>query len=72
MFTYEYHILHKQGDKLMQTNEIITTEEASKILYVTPYTIREYIKKGMLKAKKLGKQYLISRKEVDNLLQELL
>ncbi len=56
----------------MEKQQIITTEEASKILYVTPYTIREYIKKGMLKAKKLGKQYLISRKEVENLLQELI
>jgi len=56
----------------MENPQIITTEQASKILYVTPYTIREYIKKGMLKAKKLGKQYLIPKAEVENLLEELL
>lgn len=56
----------------MGKTNIMTTEEASKILYVTPYTIREYIKKGMLKAKKLGKQYLIPQSEVENLLDELL
>ena len=55
----------------MQKTDIITTEEASKILYVTPYTIREYIKKGMLRAKKLGKRYLILKSEVENLLEEL-
>jgi excisionase family DNA binding protein len=56
----------------MKVNEIISTEEASKILYVTPYTIREYIKKGLLKAKKIGKRYLIAKSEVDKLLSDLL
>ena len=56
----------------MTKTDIITTEEASKILYVTPCTIREYIKKGMLKAKKSGKEYLIPKSEVENLLDELI
>lgn len=56
----------------MQVNEIISTEEASKILYVTPYTVREYIKKGLLKAKRIGKKYLIRKSEVEKLLEDLI
>ncbi len=55
----------------MQDNEIISTEEAAKILYVKPYTVREYIKKGLLKAKKIGKRYLIRKSEIDKLLKDL-
>lgn len=55
----------------MQLNEIISTEEASKILYVTPYTVREYIKRGLLKATKIGKRYLIRKSEVFKLLEDL-
>ncbi len=55
----------------MSLNEIISTEDAAKILYVTPYTVREYIKKGLLNAKKLGKRYLIRKEDVQKLLSDL-
>lgn len=55
----------------MQANEIISTEDASKILYVTPYTVRVYINKGLLKATKIGKRYLIRKSEVMKLLGDL-
>jgi len=60
-----------QGLKQMNLNDFIVTEEAAKILYVTPYTVREYIKKGLLKARKLGKRYLIKRTDVQKLLEDL-
>ena len=55
----------------MQMNEFITTEEASKVLWVTAYTIREYIKKGKLKAVRIGKHYLIAKAEVEKLLNTM-
>ena len=55
----------------MKTNEFITTEQAAKILWVTAYTIREYIKSKKLKAKRIGKRYLIAKSEVEKLLEDL-
>ncbi len=51
--------------------EVITTEEAAKRLYVTPYTVRKYIRRGLLKAIKLGKHYLIEPEEVTAMLKRL-
>lgn len=51
-------------------NDYITTEQAAGILYVTAYTIREYIKAGKLKAAKIGKRYLLSRSDVVNFLSQ--
>ncbi len=55
----------------MGLNELITTEEAAKILWVSSYTIREYIKQKKLKAKKIGKRYLIDKSDVESLLSDL-
>lgn len=56
----------------MNSNEFITTDETAKLLFVTPYTVREYIKAGKLKAARIGKRYLLKKDEVLNFLNELI
>jgi excisionase family DNA binding protein len=41
----------------MATKEILTTDEAAEFLSLTPYTIREYAKKGIIPARKVGKSW---------------
>lgn len=50
-----------------QDNNLVTTEEAAKMLYLSRDTIREYIKKGKINAFKSGKQYLIPKENVQDL-----
>jgi excisionase family DNA binding protein len=49
----------------------INTEEVAKQLWMTPYTIRKYIRQGILKAVRMGKHYLIPQEEVDRLLKNM-
>jgi PTS system nitrogen regulatory IIA component len=41
----------------MNAKEILTTDEAAEFLSLTPYTVREYAKKGLLPARKVGKSW---------------
>jgi len=41
----------------MQTKEVLTTDEAARFLSLTPYTLREYARKGLIPARKLGKSW---------------
>ncbi len=50
---------------------LITTQETAKRLYTTPYTVRKYIRRGLLEAVKLGKHYLITEKAVEEFLERL-
>lgn len=45
-------------------NEVYTTEEAQKLLKVSPSTMMRFIKSGVIQAAKLGKQYRIMGKEL--------
>jgi excisionase family DNA binding protein len=49
----------------------INTEEVAKQLWMTPYTVRKYIRKGILQAVRIGKQYLIRQEDVNRLLEEM-
>lgn len=49
----------------------ITTQEAAKRLYTTPYTVRKYIRQGLIDAVKLGKHYLITEEAVAEFLERL-
>ena len=49
----------------------LNTEDASKRLYTTPYTIRKYIRQGKIAAAKIGKNYLIKLEEIERFLQEM-
>lgn len=47
-----------------------TVLELSKVLHVTPDTVRKYIKENRIKATKVGLNFLISQKEVMRFLGE--
>ncbi|MBN1688191.1 MAG: helix-turn-helix domain-containing protein [Candidatus Omnitrophica bacterium] len=48
----------------MNENEIYTLEETQKILKVSSSTMTRLIKKGIIRAAKVGKQYRILGKEI--------
>jgi excisionase family DNA binding protein len=41
----------------MDSKEVLTTNEAAEFLSLTPYTLREYAKKGLVPARKVGKSW---------------
>lgn len=49
-------------------DEILTAEQVAHILQVHPFTVLKFIKKGKLKASKLGRVYRIRRSDVDKFL----
>ncbi len=52
-----YYALGVQGELHMETKEVLTTEEAAEFLSLTPYTIRDYARKGIIPARKVGKSW---------------
>lgn len=52
----------------IKPNEVYTTEEAQRILKVSPSTTMRLIKKGIIRTAKVGKQYRILGKELLRLL----
>lgn len=56
----------KQGRLNMEIkfNEVYTTQEAQKILKISPSTVMRLIKKGIIRSAKVGKQYRILGKEL--------
>ena len=48
----------------IKANEVYTTQEAQKLLKVSPSTTMRLIKKGVIRAAKVGKQYRIMGKEL--------
>ena len=48
----------------IKANEVYTTQEAQKILKVSPSTTMRLIKKGIIRTAKVGKQYRIMGKEL--------
>ncbi len=45
-------------------NEIYTTQETQKLLKISSSTIKRMLKKGLLRANKIGKQYRIMGHEI--------
>ena len=41
----------------VDAKEILTTDDAAEFLSLTPYTVREYAKKGIIPARKVGKSW---------------
>ena len=41
----------------MVDKEVMSTDEAAEFLGLKPFTVRKYAKKGLIPAKKLGKQW---------------
>jgi excisionase family DNA binding protein len=52
----------------IKSHEVYTTEEAQKLLKISNSTIKRLLKKGLLRANKIGKQYRIMGHELLNLL----
>ncbi len=52
----------------IRPNEVYTTQEAQKVLKISNSTIKRLLKKGLLRANKIGKQYRIMGHELLNLL----
>ena len=52
----------------INANEVYTTQEAQELLKVSPSTTMRLIKKGIIRAAKVGKQYRIMGKELLRLL----
>jgi len=50
-------------------SELFTVEETAGLLKLNPETIRRYIKKGILKAVKLERQYRITQEDIDAFLK---
>jgi len=51
----------------IQPNQVYTTEEARDFLKISKSTIKRYLKKGILKANKVGGRYRILGRELLNL-----
>lgn len=62
-------IKHKPKENL--SNKRYTIKEASEILGVIPLTVRNHIKSGNIKAKKLGRKYYIAHNDLFDALGEV-
>lgn len=54
----------------MENNEFYTVEQIAKLLKVHWQTVLNYIKRGKLKAVKLGKGYRISKGAINGFIKE--
>ena len=52
----------------MKPEALYTTKEAAEILRVKPLTIRLWIKRGLLKAAKIGRLYRIRAQDLEDFL----
>jgi nitrogen PTS system EIIA component len=41
----------------MEDNPVLTTEEAAEFLKLTPFTVRDYARRGILPSRKVGKAW---------------
>ena len=48
----------------IKPNAVYTTKEAEKLLKVSKSTVKRHLKRGLLKANKVGRQYRIMGKEI--------
>ena len=51
-------------DQELKPNRIYTTIETQKLLKVSNSTIKRFLKKGLIRANKVGRQYRILGKEI--------
>ncbi|WP_299160896.1 helix-turn-helix domain-containing protein [uncultured Tenacibaculum sp.] len=59
------------NSKLNPQKENVTVKEAAKRLNVTELTIRNYIKKGLIDASKIGRRIVINLEGLENTLKEV-
>jgi excisionase family DNA binding protein len=51
---YDYYEGKLEG--FMENNLVLTTEEAAEFLKLTPFTVRDYARRGILPSRKVGRQ----------------
>jgi excisionase family DNA binding protein len=49
-------------------SEVLTVEQAASKLHVKPHTVREYLKRGMIPGRKLGRSWRILDTELESFL----
>jgi excisionase family DNA binding protein len=54
-------IVPKKWEGIMAEKEVLNSEEAAEFLGFSAFTIREYAKKGIIPAKKIGKEWRFYR-----------
>jgi len=52
------------NEEEIKPNAVYTTEEAQKLLKVSNSTMKRMLKKGLIRANKIGRQYRILGKEI--------
>ena len=62
---------HLINSKLNPKKTNVTVKEAAKRLNVTELTIRNYIKRGLINATKIGRRIVINLEGLDNTLKEV-
>ena len=65
----EEYFLEEELNKSKEPN--MTIKEASKLLKVSTQTIRSYVKRGIIKAHKVGNRILIETSSIDKALTEV-
>jgi PTS system nitrogen regulatory IIA component len=63
LFDKKYALFVK-GELKMENKEVLTTEEAARFLSLTPYTLREYARKGLIPARKMGKSWRFYKPDI--------
>lgn len=66
----------RQTEKILESeikpNAVYTTEETSQLLKISASTMKRLLKKGLIQANKIGRQYRILGKEILRLLSPAL
>jgi excisionase family DNA binding protein len=52
-----YDIFEALWREVMENNPVLTTEEAADFLKLTPFTVRDYARRRILPARKVGKAW---------------
>jgi excisionase family DNA binding protein len=55
---------NKTMNEEIKENSIYTTAEVEKLLKISPSTMKRLLKKGLIRANKIGRQYRIMGKEI--------
>ena len=62
-------IKHKSSEEKKEEN--LSIDEVAKILLVSKQSVYSYIRKGTIKAKKVGRTFLINRIDLENATKEV-
>lgn len=55
---------------MANTNEFLTVKEIADRLFIEPITVRNYIKQGKLKSKKIARKHIVSIADFERFLEE--